>query len=1139
MKRFLVSFILFSVVAALNYAQGPTPGTWLYDQNENKVDDRIETLARAHPDSLIGMIVDFRHHPEEQDEMFLRNFGEINYRMQYLSSISVRRVRPNVAFNIAESKDVVMVELDEIVYMSLDVSARAIRARQSNVYPNSAWGAGFRGRGVNIAILDTGVDDGHPSLNDMDDNPSTTDPKFIAGYDATANPRVATNPDDDNTHYWNGSKYVKGDVFHGTHVAGIALGTGGGTDTIGVAPEAKLIDVKVLDYCGTGTSSDIIAGIEWCINNRNTAWPGQPAENHGIDILNLSLGGSKSDGQDALSRAVNKAVDLGLVVVCAVGNHNQTNYIITPAAADAAISVGSVNDQGTITRTDDVISSHSTWGSNRGPRTSDKDTDQMDELKPDVTAYGSFIKSAKGINPGQNATAWQNLSGTSMATPHVAGVCALILQAHPQFQPHDVKNVLRATAEDKNGTYNSSLDAHYDVDYGWGIVDAHAAVTTTNIPPDLWISRKPVWWNSEDIWFAHPPFVVGQTDSIYARIHNTSGTAASGVTIRFQAGIFGMGQPKWLWKKDITISVPGTGTTVAGVPWTPTAGMLVKGPGHPCVRVEIIYAQDTNTSNNMAQKNITVQPATGAGTFTFRAWNPFDARKKAFFGLDRVGFPPGWSAYFAPDALFDLNYADSVDISGEVFPSRYAQPGDRGVVNVAEFFKGTIEPAGGVTFELIVRPAPAKIALPDTFTAYLDTLFVPIFVSTDSAIGVAQFVVDYNETVAQFIGAKVGPNASGFSLMTRTDLPFPPSTFPETNKNLLVQLNGGGTRFFRGQNQKVALLGFVVVDSTMGHSTPLIFDRGMERTFLTTSHLHDLRGDELTFFGGSIQVRKARWPITVMVKYDLIDPPRPVAGVEITLIHREGTMRNTTGDDGRCVFSEVPEGPVTMSLSKTSDDRGAITGADALLTLRYLAFLEQLSESQKIAADVTLDTLLTGADALAILRYLAFFTMGIARTGSWEFVGVSPLPIPHPVHGETRVEVNAYMLGDVTLNWGVGQTSSVSGEHKTSNLPKDAAPSEVSLSLGEVEGRAGEQVLVPVAIQINGNPANTLIFTVGYDPACLEYQSTFKTALSEHFLLAANGTVPGKIHIAMAGVPVFEEGGEVVQMAFKAKKATN
>lgn len=90
----------------------------------------------------------------------------------------------------------------------------------------------------------------------------------------------------------------------------------------------------------------------------------------------------------------------------------------------------------------------------------------------------------------------------------------------------------------------------------------------------------------------------------------------------------------------------------------------------------------------MAQKNITVKPTTGASAFTFRTWNPFDAHKKAFFGLDRVGLPQGWSACFAPDELFELDYADSVDIFGEVIPGRYARPGDRGMIDMAEFFKG-------------------------------------------------------------------------------------------------------------------------------------------------------------------------------------------------------------------------------------------------------------------------------------------------------------------------------------------------------------------------------------------------------------------------------------------------------------------
>lgn len=1122
--NFQIAVVLFLLMVVPGNAQGPTPGTWLYDQNENKVDDRLEEIAATFPDSLIGMIVDFRYHPEENDADFLRNFGEINYVMQYLPSISIRNAQAEVAFTIAEDMNVVMVEWDEIVHATVPTSVRALRARPSNQYsPNTAWEAGFRGHGVNIAILDTGVDDGHPSLNDMDDNPATTDPKFVAGYDATATPRTAANPDDDNAYdpYHNPAA-----IFHGTHVAGIALGTGGGSDSAGVAPEAKLIDVKVLDEDGNGTFSDVIAGVEWCIKNRNTAWSGQPSAYHGIDVLNMSLAGSTSDGQDALCRTVNEAVKMGIVVVVAVGNNNLTNFICTPAAADGAIAVGSVNDMGTINRNDDTISSHAGWGSNRGPRTSDGDSDQMDELKPDVTAYGSFIGSAKGIDPGQSGSGYHDLSGTSQATPHVSGTCALILQAHPQFQPHDVKNVLRATAEDKNGTYNSSLDPHYDVDYGWGIVNAFDAVTATNIPPDLWISRKPVWWSSEDIWLANPP-AVGVANTIYARIHNTSGTAASGVTVRFQVGVFGTGQPKWLWTQTTTISVTGTGTQTASVPWTPTAATLAKGPDHPCIRVEIIYNQDPNSTNNMAQKNLKLQGATGASAFSFRAWNPVDAPKKTFFGLDKFDLPEGWHAYFEPDDIFEMDYADSVDLFAEIFVSPTAALGYTTSVHIAEFFRGTIAPIGGVTLSLVIEPAPAKIVLPDTSGVHRDTLMIPIIVSTDSAIGLAQFVVDFDSTVADFIGAQVGPNASNFTIEIQPDLPFPPSTFPATNKNILIQISGGGSRFFTGQNQQVALLGFTVVDSVVEHATPLIFDRGIEKTFLTTERLHDIRGEELAIFDGRIGVREAGWPVTVMVKYDLIDPPRPVEGVLVTLNHSEGTVFNTTGIDGMCQFPDVPEGAVSISLSKIGDHRGAITGADALLTLRYLAFLEQLSDPQMIAADVVMDNVITGADALAILRHLAFFPSEIDCTGGW---WATPITLPAP---QNYVDASAYLLGDVTLNWGEGQAALADDEHIVSSAYKQDPASKLLLSLGKLEGIPGKTILVPITIQTYGKVGNTLIFTVEYDPSCLEYQSTLKTELTKHFMIAANGTDKGKVHVAIAGVPGIQKSGEILQLAFK------
>ncbi len=89
------------------------------------------------------------------------------------------------------------------------------------------------------------------------------------------------------------------------------------------------------------------------------------------------------------------------------------------------------------------------------------------------------------------------------------------------------------------------------------------------------------------------------------------------------------------------------------------------------------------------------------------------------------------------------------------------------------------------------------------------------------------------------------------------------------------------------------------------------------------------------------------------------------------------------------------------------------------------------------------------------------------------------------------------------------------------------------MSLGKIEGTPEEQVLVPIAIQTNGETANTVVFTVEYDPACLEYQSTLKTEMAEHFIMVSNGTEEGKVHIAMAGVPGLQKSGDILQLTFK------
>ncbi|MBN1996739.1 S8 family serine peptidase [candidate division KSB1 bacterium] len=908
MRTLQTIFILILFAIGLSFSQAPIPGNWLYDQNENKVDDRIEHMP---PTARIGMIIDLVHTPTEDEIRFLGQFGEIKHVLEFLPAVAIQNAEAERAFQIAEDLRVVMVELDEIVYTSLNTSVRSIRARGSSQYsPNTAWEDGFRGDGINIAILDTGVDDGHPSLDDMDDNASTTnDPKFVAGYDATASPPVETNPDDDNTDYWdyNQSKCVKGDIFHGTHVAGIALGTGAGTDNIGVAPEAKLIDVKVMNSCGSGNTSDIIAGIKWCIKNRERAWTNQPAEFHGIDILNMSLSGSKSDGQDAMSRAVNKAVDAGLIVVCAAGNDNLANNIPTPAAADNAIAVGSVNDFDTVTRTDDLISSHTGWGSNRGPRQSDNDLDLMDELKPDVMGYGSAINSADGINPGSNATGWHVIGGTSMAAPHVSGVAALILEAHPQFQPHDVKNVLRATAEHRGTPYNTSIDPDYNVDYGWGIVNAHEAVTTTNVPPDLWISRLPVWWASNDIWLDNNTPKEGVANTIYARIHNTSGTAANNVKVQFQVGTFGIGQPKWLWKKEVSLNVPATGKITASVPWTPDAKVVTKGPGHSCIRVEIIHAPDPNTANNMAQKNLSIQEATGSSAFTFRAWNPLDAPKRIFFGLEKISLPEGWDALVHPNEIFELDYSDSLEMEMEMIvgeapknsntrtsilavkPMGFtAETGDTGTVFVKGYMKGSTTDFGGIVCSLNVKDSRSRVSLTDAIVVENQLGEVPLRISSEQSLRAVQTVIDFDSNKVVFLEAMLGEEMEGFVLEFDPYMPCCPWSGGETNRSLLVIVHSD--EFVLQGDRTVAHLIFQA-KGRAGDATPLFISRDPEQSFMITEEQHRLYGDALGFMDGSIRIepdptaveQKVKTPLKYALYQNYPNPFNPTTRIQYEL----------------------------------------------------------------------------------------------------------------------------------------------------------------------------------------------------------------------------------------------------------------
>ncbi|MEV2231824.1 S8 family serine peptidase [Streptomyces phaeochromogenes] len=285
--------------------------------------------------------------------------------------------------------------LDGVRKADLDKSVPQIGA-------DKAWASGYDGKGVRIAVLDTGVDATHPDLKDQ----------VVAARNFTASPDAT-------------DKYG-----HGTHVASIAAGTGAASPAgsagayKGVAPGAELLNGKVLDDEGAGDDSGILAGIEW-------------AAEQGADIVNLSLGGGDTPGLDPLETAVDKlSADKGILFAVSAGNDGESGEqtIGSPGSAEAALTVGAVDG-------DDKLAEFSS----RGPRVGDGG------IKPDVTAPGVDITAAAAPGSvieqevGQNPEGYLTISGTSMAAPHVAGAAAILKQRHPDWTYAELKGALTAS----------------------------------------------------------------------------------------------------------------------------------------------------------------------------------------------------------------------------------------------------------------------------------------------------------------------------------------------------------------------------------------------------------------------------------------------------------------------------------------------------------------------------------------------------------------------------------------------------------------------------------------------------------------------------------------------------------------------
>jgi len=285
--------------------------------------------------------------------------------------------------------------LDGRVHAVLDRSTAQIGAP-------TVWQTGARGEGVKVAILDTGVDQTHPDL--------------AGRVTETANFSDSTSTNDP--------------YGHGTHVASIVGGSGAASDgrRKGVAPKADLLVGKVLGDDGSGSESQIIDGMEWAVAQ-------------GARVVSMSLGSDQpSDGSDAMSQAVDElSRTTPALFVVAAGNSGRdgASTIGSPGAAASALTVGAVDR-------DDSLADFSS----RGPRAGDG------SVKPDVTAPGVGIVAARaaGTTGGDVVDQYYvAYSGTSMATPHVAGAAALVAQRHPNWTGRQLKDALVSTAHTGTG----------------------------------------------------------------------------------------------------------------------------------------------------------------------------------------------------------------------------------------------------------------------------------------------------------------------------------------------------------------------------------------------------------------------------------------------------------------------------------------------------------------------------------------------------------------------------------------------------------------------------------------------------------------------------------------------------------------
>ena len=388
----------------------------------------------------VKVLIGFTGQPGRAERALVRGVGGTIKYTYHMIPVIAANVHEGAIAALQANPNVAYVEPDAVVY-ALDNGDDELRDSWGvdRIDAEVVHATNNKGTGVRVAIIDSGIDYTHP---DLDDN-------YAGGWDFVNGDNEPINPAHDGP---------MDDYGHGTHVAGIVAATYNDRGVVGVAPEADLYALKVLDDEGRGYTSAVIAALDW---SRLGPDPDSAEDDPGIQVINMSIGWSWSGSSKSLEVACDAAYEAGIVLVAAAGNWART----VPAAFDSVIAVAG-SDEG-----DRIPSS---WSNGN----------YIELTAPGVLVYSTWPEDTPSTYDPQpvcvKGVCYKYGSGTSMASPHVAGTVALMIFGG-STDPDDIREELQATADKLTRIRNVEYPDSYQ---GFGLVDAEQAVLGTEFGDD-------------------------------------------------------------------------------------------------------------------------------------------------------------------------------------------------------------------------------------------------------------------------------------------------------------------------------------------------------------------------------------------------------------------------------------------------------------------------------------------------------------------------------------------------------------------------------------------------------------------------------------------------------------------------------